>query len=159
MSHFTKLDKANVVDAEAFIAAAAELGLTVVERNVEMRAWDTDDAPVHVDICCRFPGKKGDGAAKYGIGLIKNGKQYEMVSDWALTGFYLPKNIQAKLPTGFPQKDGPGGGAYAACEAFRGLTLQLTSKHTLIANYRRQGFVARAVEDANKNIQLTLTRG
>jgi hypothetical protein len=161
MSHFTKVASANIVDASAFIKAAAELGMTVVERNMTIRAWERSDSGLKVDVFCRYPGQRTDAAwraSSYGIGLVKNGSRYEMVSDWSLTRNYLPKAIQATLPQGFPAKDGPGGGAFRACEALRGLATQLTTKHTIVAQYARQGFVASVKTDASNNIVVTLTR-
>lgn len=166
MSHFAKLSKANIVDANAFIAAMKELGLTEVEKNTTIRPWDGADKPEEVDVFCRLPGTRTPNArhssnpADYGIAIKKNGSKFEMLSDWSLTGYYLPQKVKATIPghTSFYAKDGPGGGAYAACEALRGLALGLTTKHTIVSAYRKQGFMANVKVNADRSINVTLTR-
>lgn len=153
MSHFAKLSKAIVTDVDAFLEACAKLGMIQVSRNVDMKAWDSEDKPVRVDVFAQIPG------CQYGIGLIKNATgRYDMISDWSLTGSYLNGSITSKLPPGFPGKDGPGGTAFAACEALRGLVLRDVTQHTIARRYRRQGFRVQFTEDAERNITMKLTR-
>lgn len=153
MSHFSRLEKARVTSLEAFLAAMAELGMTQVSHNVEIRAWDTNDAPVRVDVFAQIPG------CKYGVGLIREDSGfYSMISDWSLTGASLPKAVKAKLPPGFPGTDGEGNPGFKACEALRGLALQTTTKHAIIAKYRRMGFRATVSEDAERNLNISLER-
>lgn len=153
MSHFTKLDKANVTDVEAFLQACAAMGMTRVLRNVEMQAWAVGDKPVRVDVCAHFPGNK------YGIGLIKNARgTYDMVSDWSLTGSYLAPELRGSFPPGFPGTDGPGNSGHAACEAFRGRILRDVTSNAIVRRYSKQGFRAMVTEDEDHNLNVVLVR-
>lgn len=153
MSHITRLDKAQIKNVSAFIAACAELGMIRVERNTQMKAWDSSDSAVAVEVACFFE------SSQYGIGLIKNANgSYDMVSDWSLTGHQFPAAIKKQFPSGFYGKDGAGGTGFAACEALRGRMLRDTAKHTLVATYRKQGFRVAVTEDENHNLNVRMTR-
>lgn len=161
MSHFAEVKDTKVVSQEAFIAACAEMGMAVVERGVRIRPWASSDEAVAVDLFCHYQG------SKYGIGLVRaaGGGHWSMVADWSLTGHGLPDAMKARLPHAhqFPGEDREvavegHGVARAACDEFRGLAKQLVNKHTLVAQYRRQGFTARTVQQADGSVKLTLTR-
>ncbi len=135
MSHFTKLDKANITDAGAFEAAAKELGLKT-ERNAEVR--DYDGKRIKADVAVRT-------GAGYDIALKKNGSKFDMMADWSM--MLLPEDLRKKCAA-----DKRGGAQLA------NRLVALTTKHTLINQYRRQGFTARVTEDAKLNLTVTLTR-
>lgn len=126
MSHFTKLEKANIVDPKAFIAAAKELGFTEIKEKAKMRGYM--GSTMQADVVVAQP------TGRYDVGIVKNGSKYDLIADW----------------WGVGQLQGTRG-----ADAF----LRLTTKHTLINQYRRQGFLARVSEDVSRNITLTLTRG
>lgn len=154
MSHFTKLDKAQVRDVKAFLAVCLDMGMTEVQHNCEMRAWDREDAPVQVDVFAKLPG------CQYGIGLIKNATgSYDMISDWSLTGASLPTAIKKKIPKyqQFPGKDLPGD-AGEACDSLRGIVLRDVTRQTIVNTYTRQGFRATFAEDEKGNVNVRLRR-
>lgn len=143
MSHFTKLDRANITNADAFAAACKELGLTDVRKNVDVK--DYYGHKETVDVAARAPG------ARYDIAIKKNASgRFDMVADW----WGVRTHDRAKNPVLDKL------GAFERGDAsLQDALLRTTTKHTLIANYRRQGFVARVQEDAKHNITVTLTRG
>lgn len=138
MSHMTKLDKANIVNSLAFEAAAKELGLEV-ERNGTIEDWA--HKRVKCDVAVRVPGT-------YGIGIKKNGTKFDLLSDWSM--MRVPEQLAKKVSL-----DGSG---HARGNDVANRLLALTTKHTLIANYRRQGFVARVTENEKREITVSLTR-
>lgn len=138
MSHMTKLDKANIVNADAFIAAANELGLKT-EKNAEIKDWARKSVKVHVAVRTE---------ARYDIGLQKNGSKFDMIGDFSM--MQISPELSKKVV--------PEGKSYASGYDVANRLLALTTKHTLIAQYRRQGFAARIQEDAQRNIVVTLTR-
>ena len=143
MSHFTKLDQANITDKAAFIKACQELGLTDITTKSDRERTSPRIRGYHgntqaVDVAVRLEGL-------YDVGLVQGEKgRWDMVADWTMMS--VPKGIVGAV------------GGTSGRDLSNAL-LRLTTKHTLVATYRRQGFVARVVEDAEKNIQLTLTRG
>ena len=74
MSHFTKLDKSNIVDPKAFIAAAKELGFTTIKENATMNGYM--GRTMKADIVAQQPG------GRYDVGLVKNGSKYDLIADW-----------------------------------------------------------------------------
>jgi hypothetical protein len=160
LSHFSKVKGTKVTSVEAFIKACAEFGMTKVKRDVDIRPWARGDASEHVEVFCGYP------SSQYGIGLKKSEESgYEMVSDWSLTGFELPEEIQAKIPHAhqFPGEDRERsieghGVARAACDEFRGLAMQTVAKHTIKQVYSSQGFMVSEVEQKDGSIKLNLTR-
>lgn len=74
MSHFTSLSKVDVVDKQAFIKAAKELGFTEVILNGKMNGYQGNK--MDADVVVR---KKG---CPYDIGLVKKGKKFDVISDW-----------------------------------------------------------------------------
>ena len=123
MSHFTKLAKANIVDANAYIAAAKELGFSEIKRDAELRGYmgNTQKA----DVVASLTG------CRYDVGIVKNGSRFDLVADWW----------------------GVRGSLSNAENRF----VQMTTKHTIIATYARQGFMAR-VANKGGNVVVTLSR-
>jgi len=159
MSHFSTVKGTKVIDPEAFIKAMAELGMTEVKRDTTIRAWASGDKAEKVELFCSLPGQK------YGVGLRKVGSHYEMISDWSLTGSSLPMTAKAKIPhhSQFPGEDlwvakEGHGVARQACDEFRGLAIQLTTRHTILRKYSKQGFMAKVTTDSKNNIVIKLTR-
>jgi hypothetical protein len=166
MSHFTRVKEARVTSVEAFIKACAELGMTIVKRTgAVVRPWDRNDASIKVDVFCGYPeDNKFDACStpksQYGIGLQKNDDgSYDMVSDWALTGYCLPREILKGIEHAgqFPQKDQPGQ-ARVACDELRGLTKGLVTKHTIASKYAAQGFMVQETKLDDGSIKLRLSR-
>lgn len=136
MSHFTKLDKANITNKDAFIAACKELGLTDIETNAKITAWDRSSQTVDVAVRAK---------TGYDIGLKKGeGKRWDLISDWSM--MHLPETLKKQV------------GGYGRGQDLANRLVQLTTKHTVIADFRRQGFVARVTEDEKRNLHVTLTR-
>ena len=50
MSHFTKLDKANIVDPDAFIKACKELGFDQVARDAKTKDYYNNE--ITADVVC-----------------------------------------------------------------------------------------------------------
>jgi hypothetical protein len=133
MSHFTKLEKANIVDADSFIEACRELGLTNVKTNVTIK--DYYGAEQHVDVAVNV--------GRYDIALVKNGDKYDLTGDWwGVQRCELPQRL-------------------AACRSeseLQDLILQRTTAHTVASRYRRQGYRVNMWEDEEQNLQIDLTR-
>lgn len=134
MSHFTKLDKAKITSVEAFVAAAAELGLRT-SLNATAKCFsgrnkiDNCDAVVHV--------LEGDD-----IALVKNSEgKYDMQADWSYRGTQLAQAAKFKTASDFQDR-----------------LIQLTTKHTIINKYRRQGFRATVTEDDKMNLNIKLQK-
>jgi hypothetical protein len=129
VSHFTKL-KTQIKSIDAFIAACAELGLTQVSRNAEIVDFYGKKIIADVSVKC------GD---RYDVALVRNGNAYDLTADfWAIrrTGKFPKQQTNEELQNRF---------------------LQLTTKHDVIANARRQGLrVASATEDEEGNVVLNL---
>ena len=159
MSHFSTVKSINIVDVTAFIKAMDELGMTKVSRGTEVRPWASQDKPIKTDVFCSADGR-------YGVGLVKNNRGgYDMVSDWSLTGCSLPAKVKALMPhsSQFPGEDQEvakegHGVARAACNEFRGLASQLTTKYTIVSKYKRLGFMANVSTDAKGNLTVKLSR-
>lgn len=133
MSHFTKLAKANITDAQAFAAACRELGLQV-SMNAEGKCFSGRNK-IMADVVAHV--LDGDD-----IVLTKNEKGgYDMQADWSYRGTQLAQKVGLGNATDLQDR-----------------LIQLTTKHAIIEKYRRQGFRAQVSEDANKNLNLTLTR-
>lgn len=116
------------------------MGLTDVRKNVAVK--DFYGKSETVDVAARAPG------AKYDVAIKKNSTgRFDMISDWwGVRGERARYAALEKM------------GALASDESLQDAILRTTTKHTLIANYRRQGFMARVKEDAQHNITVTLTR-
>jgi hypothetical protein len=134
MSHFTKLSKANVVDPNAFVKACAELGLTEVRKNCDIK--DFTGKSEHVDVACRAPGARYDVAARR-----NQSGAYDLVADWwghrtscgtKLSGLGNDLEVQNAV-------------------------LRLTTKHTILDRYAKRGFRA-AVREEGAKIRVTLTK-
>ena len=124
MSHFTKLDRAQITSPEAFKKAAKELGFTEIKENAEMRGFMGNRQKA--DVVASRPG------CAYDVGIVKAGSKYDLISDW----WGVRQTI-----------DNPE-------DAF----VRLTTKHTIVDTYRRQGFMAQVKTDIHNNITVTLTR-
>ena len=132
MSHFTKLAVANITSPDAFIAACKDFGLTDVKRNTSIKAWD--GKTMEVDVAVK--------AGNYDIGLVKNGKGYEMVSDWwGVRGAQIPALMRFKND-----------------DQLTGALVQHATKHAIVAKYKAQGFQAQVSEDEKHNLKVELTR-
>lgn len=134
MSHFTKLDKANIVDAASFIAACQELGLTNVKQNVEIKDFYGQTMKVDVAIKC----------GKFDIALKKNANDtYDMVGDWwGIRG----SGLSGKLK-GLTEVD------------IQNMLLQYTTKHTIINRYKKQGYQVQGYkEDEQGDLQYELVK-
>lgn len=133
MSHFTKLDRAKIKDADAFVKACAELGLTSVQRNVAIR--DFYGKQIDVDVAVK--------AGEYDLALKKNAEgSYDMVADWwgvRGSGLLTRKDIKNDAD-------------------LQDFLLRTTTKHTIVSKYRSQGFHASVTEDENQNINVVLQR-
>lgn len=134
MSHFTKIDRANIVDAEAFIAACEELGYTNVKRNAQIKDYYGKEMRVDVAINC----------GRYDIALVKNADgNYDMVADWwGVRGSGLPDRLKG----------------CSTDEDLQNTILRHTTKHTIVSRYKRQGFRAMISEDEEQNLHVELTR-
>jgi len=134
MSHFTKIDRANIIDTAAFISACKELGLTQVKRNAEITDYYGKKITVDVAINC----------GKYDIALQKNASgTFDMVGDW--WGIRMG-NLPEKLKKCRTDED------------LQNMILKHTTKHTIVSRYRRQGFRANIREDEEENLHVELVR-
>ncbi len=134
MSHFTKIERANIISAQAFIKACEELGFVGVKENCNIKDYYGKTQQVDVAISC----------GKYDIALKKNANgTYDLIADWwGVQQVGLPP----KLKTCMTDED------------VQNMILKHTTKHTLIAQYRKQGFRATVREDENENLQIDLLR-
>lgn len=143
MSHFTRLSKADVRSPEAFLAACKELGFDgEVTRDATIK--DAVGASKKVAVAVKTGEYAWSGRIHEShLALEKNDKgRYDIVADfWAVR-----KNLSPKLS--YVQTD----------KELHDAVLRTTTKHDLVANYRRQGFVARVTENADHSIKITLTR-
>lgn len=133
MSHFTKLDVAQIVDADAFEAAAKELGFKT-SRNCIAKSYHGRNS-LECDVAVHMiPGDD--------IALTKNkdGK-FDMQADWSYMGSSMIRGTQFKTVKDLQDR-----------------LVQLTAKHTIVQRYKRQGFRADVSEDENQNLNVTLTR-
>lgn len=135
MSHFTKLDRAQIVNADAFIKACADLGFTDVRRDVKIK--DYYGKEITVDVAVK--------AGRYDIALQKNESgKYDMVADWwGVRGAATDLMRKAKINGDTDLQD---------------YLLRHSTKHTIVDKYRRQGFRADVTEDEKQNLNVTLTR-
>lgn len=124
MSHYTKLERANIIDPKAFIAAAKELGFHEIVENGIARGYQ--GATEKMDVVARHPG------CKYDVGIKKNGKTFDLIADWW--------GVRQTVPD--------------AENAF----VRLTTKWTIIAQYRKLGFTPRITEKADKSLHIELSR-
>lgn len=137
MSHFTKLERANITDKTAFVAACKELfGFVSVKENVEIK--DFYGKTMKVDLAF--------STGKYHIALKKNESgKYDMISDWWGVRGEMTAEMKARM-----------GGMNDA--DLQNAILRLTTKHAIVQKYRKLGFRADVREDANHNIDVKLTR-
>lgn len=66
--------------------------------------------------------------SKYDFGIQKNGSKFDLIAE-----DFLSRDILGRV-------------------------IQMTTKHTIVAQYRRQGFVARVTQKADQSLHITLTR-
>lgn len=124
MSHFTTCAKANIVDEQAFIDASKELGFTKIQKNATMRGYQGNK--MKADVVVSHP------ACPYDVGIIKNGKRFDLIADFWGVNQTLRDSANAFSRT--------------------------TTKHTLVRQYRRQGFQARITTNQDNSIHISLTR-
>jgi hypothetical protein len=142
MSHFTKLDRAQITDPEAFVEACAEIGLVDVLRadsNGMVRIKDYFGKQTDVDVAV--------AAGKYHVALARNpdtGK-YDMVADW-----WGVRNALAALGNREWQR--------ARDSDLQDFLLRTTTKNSIVSRYRRKGFRAEIQEDESHNIKIRLRR-
>lgn len=135
MSHFTKIEQANIIDTEAFVSACKELGLVQVRRNVEIT--DFYDQKILVDVAITV--------GKYDIALKKNASgTYDMVADW--WAIRRERDLSDKLKKCRTDED------------LQNMLLKHTTKHTIVSRYRRQGYRATVREDEEENLHVELVR-
>ena len=135
MSHFTKLDRAQITSADAFIKACKDLGFTEIQRDVTIK--DYYGKSIKVDVAVK--------AGKYDIALQKNESgKFDMVADWWGVRGAAPELMRKAKING----DGD----------LQDYLLRHTTKHTIVERYARQGFRADVTEDAKQNLNVVLTR-
>ena len=139
VSHFTKLDKANIVSPEAFKLACKELGFDHIVNEGEVESYDGSKVKA-VAVA------KKAASSRYGVGLVKNATgKYDMLSDWWGVRCYDKPSRLTEL------------GCMSDSD-IQNAILRTTTKHTILLNYRRQGFMASVKEDQQHNITVTLQR-
>lgn len=124
MSHFTKVDTANIVSKTSFIEACKELGFTDIKENGPVRGWAGQT--LTMDVAVRVPN------CKYDFGIVKNGSKFDLIAEDYLNRYEKPGIL--------------------------GKVVQMTTKHSIVSQYRKLGFVARVTVDAKQNINVSLTR-
>jgi len=137
MSHFTKIDQANIVSINAFVAACIELGLitslTSVRKSIMIKDYygHTMSADVAVPV------------GKYDIALVKNSQgTYDMIADWwGVRTQKLPDKLRA----------------CRSDDDLQHILLRYTTKHTIIDRYRAQGWQAK-VKEENDELKVELIR-
>jgi len=130
MSHFTKLDKANIIDKDAFLKACKDLGIVKVIHNAEIK--DFYGGKTKVDVAASI--------GNYSIGLQKRADgMYDMVADWW--------GVRGELH-----------GAYKTDEELQDMILKHTTKNTIVSKYSKMGYRASVTEDADQNIQVELVK-
>jgi len=137
MSHFTKLDKANIIDKDAFIKACAELGLTSVLHNAKIK--DFYGQEIRVDVAIE--------AGKYHIALKKNSNgQYDLIADFWGIRTSCPEKLRAAIKGEITDN------------AIQDMILKHTTKNTIVSKYSKMGYRASVTEDADQNIQVELIK-
>ena len=136
MSHFTKIDKAEIVDAKAFSAACEELGFEGIKFDVEITDYYKNKITVEVAV----------PVGKYDIALQKNERStYDMVADW--WGVLLQREqLPEKAKKCRSESD------------LQNLLLKYTTKHTIVRKYKKQGWRARVTEDEEENLNVELQK-
>ncbi len=133
MSHFTKLSKAQISSVESFKSACKELGLG--ELSGTMTIADFSGKSITVDHAVKV------GNYAVGLKLGENGK-YDMVADWWGVRKALPNKLR-HCKTDSDLQDA---------------LLQATTKHAILLKYQRMGFRASVTQDADRNLNIQLTR-
>lgn len=127
MSHFTKIDRANIVNVDAFVSACQDLGFKEVRRNVEIK--DYFGAKIMVDVAIRH--------GQYDIALKKNDTgTYDIVADW-----------WGLRQVGFSDKL-----KNLSDEDIQNMLLKHTTKNTIVAKYKAQGWRATIREENDEFI-------
>lgn len=120
MSHFTKVEQANIVSKEAFVKAAEEMGYKIKADGM-IRGWNGRTTKMDVGVSCP--------EQEYDFGIKKNAKgTFDLIAE-----SFFPRKILNRAS-------------------------QLTTKHTIISDYHKKGFLAKVSEDAQQNLVVTLTR-
>lgn len=86
------------------------------------------------------------GVGKWHVALKKNDAgKYDMTADWYGVRWAMTPEQRTKTGVG-------------SDVTLQDALLRLTTKHTIISRYRKQGFNATVKEDAEHNLDVTLTR-
>ena len=135
MSHFTKCDRAKIVDPDAFEDACKTLGLTDIRKNEEMRGYMGNKKAA--DVMAGFPG------GRYDVGIIKNEQNgYDLVADFWGVNCELPKDWNGeRTETGIQDA-----------------IIRETARHTVMRQLEQEGFMGEVEESADHSLTLTLTR-
>ncbi len=142
MSHFTKLDKAQVRDPEAFVKAVKDLGFDgkiVENKQIEDYSGSKENVAVAVQ-------GREYGGRRYDIGIQKDEAtgRYNMVADWW--------GVSGSLTS--DQRENFGHSESSIQDA----VLRKTAQHDIVSSYARQGFMAQVQENDDKSINIKLTR-
>lgn len=131
MSHFTKLERAQITDPEAFLQACDELGMTRLEAGQRLPGYSGNSMNV----------AHGATIGKYGVGLVErpDGK-FDMVADW------------------WGVRPAVKGRSFINDQDLQDFMLRTTTKNALVNTYKKQGFRAAVSEDAEQNLNVVLTR-
>ncbi len=129
MSHFTAVSTANIVSKEAFIAGVKELGFA----NIKISEGNE---------VAKIRGWNGQLKAvdvavrvpncKYDFGIIKNGNKFDLIAEDYLNRYEKPGIL--------------------------GKVIQFTTKHQIVADYRRKGFFAQVTVKEDESLHVTLTK-
>ena len=139
MSHFTKLNKANITSIVAFVKAMRELGYTQVTENAtKITAFDGKS----IDVDCAV--KTG----QYDVGLQKNNNDtYDMVADWwGIVRDEIPSKMRTATKGSKRESD------------VQDAILKYTTKHAIVDEYTNQGYTVQCDEDEEQSFNLVLTK-
>lgn len=75
MSHFTKVEGAQIVSKDSFIEAVKELGFKDIKENAPIRGWDGNKEVC--DVAVRVPDCKYD----FGIKRSADGKRFDLIAE------------------------------------------------------------------------------
>jgi hypothetical protein len=127
------------VNSKAFEEAAKELGFKHIEHNKTIKDWAGEGINAEV-----IASKEAN--SRYGVGLVKNSSgKYDMVADfWGIRCYDKPSRLTEL-------------GCMSDADIQNAL-LRTTTKHTIVMNYRRMGFMAQVKNNADQSITVTLQR-
>lgn len=137
MSHFTKLDKANIKSPQAFIEACKELGLTNIKENNVITDYYGNKTTAAVSV------KVGE----YDIGLQENDAgNFDMIADWwGVRKQNLPGEMTSKMKS-------------KTEDEIQNCMLRYTTKHTITARYKKAGYKVNVSENEDRSLVVNLTK-